>query len=142
MKKRHEPFSRRERQIMDVVYRLGQATVSDVSQAIADPPSTNAIRTMMGILVKKGHLKVKKRKGAGGSNIYASTRSKQSIVHSSLRQMINVLFGGSVEQAVAGMIEMNQDEFSPEELERIRNLVDQAHAQQTANGKGGKDRAS
>ncbi|MEM6259488.1 MAG: BlaI/MecI/CopY family transcriptional regulator [Planctomycetota bacterium] len=126
-----DPLSRRERQIMDAVHRLESATVGDVADAMIDPPSQNAVRTMMGILVSKGYLEmVPDTKAKYGAKVYRPTRSKRAAISSTMRQFINTFFAGSAEQAVTAMIEMNTDGFTPEQWQSIRDLVDQARANQ------------
>jgi predicted transcriptional regulator len=116
-------LSRRERQIMDAVYARGEATVTQVVVAMADPPSRTAVRTLMRILEQKGHLKHSK---AGREFIYQPTRPRGRAGRSALRRVVEVFFGGSIERAVAAHMADPGARLSPEELERLADLVRQA----------------
>ena len=119
-------LSRRERQIMDVVYRLGKATVSDVLERIPDPPSYSAVRALMRILEEKGHLC---HEQDGPRYLYLPTVPRESARRSALTHMVRTFFNGSAEAAVAALLDPSQNSLSDTELERIATLIDQARRQ-------------
>ena len=118
-----DTLSRRERQIMDVIYALKKATATEVVDAIADPPSRTTIRTLMRILEEKGHLKHTKR---GREFVYQPTRPRTRAGRSAMRRVVETFFSGSLEQAVATHLADPQADLSAEELERISDLIAQA----------------
>jgi len=122
-KQTDDPLSRRERQIMDVIYALKKATATEVVEAIADAPSRTTIRTLMRILEEKGHLKHVKR---GREFVYQPTRPRTRAGRSAMRRVVDTFFGGSLEQAVATHLTDPKAELSAEELERIEDLISQA----------------
>ncbi len=114
-------LSRRERQIMDVIYRRGQATAAEVAEAIPDPPSYSAVRALLRILEEKGFLRHEQQ---GLRYVFLPTVKRASARRSALKGVVRTFFDGSVEQTVAALID--QQKLSPEELERLANLIDQA----------------
>jgi predicted transcriptional regulator len=115
-------FSRRERQIMDVVFAQQGATVLQICQALPDPPTPMAVRRMLAILQEKGHLKRKKQ---GREYIYLPRVSKERAGVNALRQVLATFFGGSVEAALATHLEKPGSEMSDEELTRLMKLIDE-----------------
>ncbi len=116
-------LSRRERQIMDVVYRLGRATAADVLAKIPDPPSYSAVRAMLRVLENKGHLRhVLEKK----SYVYAPTLPRTRASRSALQNMLKTFFDGSTEKAVAALLEISRSDLTDEDLERLSRLIDQA----------------
>ena len=115
-----DQLSRRERQIMDAVYALKQATVTEVVETIDDAPSRTTIRTLMRILEEKGHLKHKQQ---GREYLYLPTRPRVRAGQSAMRRVLETFFGGSLEQAVATHLSDPSADLSPEELERISDLI-------------------
>jgi BlaI family transcriptional regulator, penicillinase repressor len=116
-------LSRRERQIMDILYARGQASVAAVHQALADPPSYSAVRALMRILEEKGHLR---HKTEGAKYIYLPTRSHKAVSRAAVRRLLATFFGGSVEQAMAALLEAGRDKPTDEELDRVARLIQQA----------------
>ena len=114
-------LSRRERQIMDVVYALGQASIAEVHQAIPDRPSYSAVRALVRILEEKGHLKHSQK---GNKYIYMPTRSRQAASRSALRRVLKTFFDGSAEQAVAALLEASDVKPTPQELDRLSQLIE------------------
>ncbi|MDP6443281.1 MAG: BlaI/MecI/CopY family transcriptional regulator [Pirellulaceae bacterium] len=121
-----EHLSRRERQIMDIVYACGEASVNQVVGQIPDPPSRTAVRTMLRILEEKGHLKHRK---TGREFIYAPTRPRQRVGLSALNRVIDTFYNGSLEDAVAAQLFESQSKLSTEQLKRLDDLIQQAKAQ-------------
>lgn len=119
----HLDLSRRERQIMDVIYARGSATVRDVMQGIPDAPSYSAVRAMLKILEEKGHLKHRQE---GPRYLYAPVVPRQAASESALKQMLRTFFDGSTERAMAALLDMSSDRLSAEELDRLARLIEQA----------------
>jgi BlaI family penicillinase repressor len=119
----NEQLSRRERQIMDVIYAKGKATALEVVENLPDPPSKTAIRTILGILEEKGHLKHEQH---GQTYLYFPVHSREQAGPSALRRVLDVFFGGSLEHAVAAHLGDSADELSDAELKRLAALVQQA----------------
>ncbi|HEU0013592.1 MAG TPA: BlaI/MecI/CopY family transcriptional regulator [Longimicrobium sp.] len=119
-------LSRRERQIMDVVYRLGRASVGDVLERIPEPPSYSAVRALMRILEEKGHLR---HEQDGPRYVYLPTVPRESARRSALSHMVRTFFGGSTEAAVAALLDPSQNDISEAELARIATLISTARGQ-------------
>lgn len=117
------PLSRRERQIMDAVYERGQATVAEVLEALPDPPSYSAVRALMRILEEKGHLR---HHQDGPRYVFSPTVSRDRARRSVLSQVVRTFFDGSVEQAVAALIDMPQSRLSQDDLARLSRLIEKA----------------
>jgi predicted transcriptional regulator len=118
-------LSKRERQIMDVVYAHGQATVAQVMAGIPDPPMRGALRTLLRILEKKGYLTHRKQ---GREFIYRPTEARGQAGRSALGRVLDVFFGGSLENAVAAHLSdpRRGARLTPEELRRISELIEKA----------------
>ena len=118
-----ETLSRREREIMEVIYRRGQATVTEVIDGMADPPGYSAVRALMNILEKKGHLKHKK---AGARYVYLPTRPRRRAGKEALRRLADTFYGGSVSDTVAALLDVSRDELTPGEMDRLAQLIEEA----------------
>ncbi|HEX2202926.1 MAG TPA: BlaI/MecI/CopY family transcriptional regulator [Longimicrobium sp.] len=118
-------LSRRERQIMDVVYRLGKAAVSDVLERLPDPPSYSAVRALMRILEEKGHLR---HEQDGPRYLYLPTVERDAAQQSALDHLVRTFFGGSTEAAVAALLDVDGG-LSAGELDRLSRLIDDARRQ-------------
>ena len=116
-------LSRRERQIMDVIYPRGEASVNEVLSGLPDPPSRTAVRTMMRILEEKGHLRHKKK---GKEFIYRPVMPRGKAARSALRRVLHTFFDGSLEQAVAVHLSDPKSSFSDDDLKRLADLVRKA----------------
>ncbi|HET7464363.1 MAG TPA: BlaI/MecI/CopY family transcriptional regulator [Longimicrobium sp.] len=119
-------LSRRERQIMDVVYRLGKASVTDVLERLPDPPSYSAVRALMRILEEKGHLK---HEQDGPRYLYLPTVPRDAAQGAALSHLVRTFFGGSTEAAVAALLELPEGGMSEDELDRLSHLIDEARNQ-------------
>lgn len=118
-----ENLSRRERQIMDVVYRKGNATAPEVMAELDEAPSYSAVRTFLGILVEKGHLV---RKKAGLRYVYTPTMARSAAAKSELTRVLRTFFNGSVESAVMSLLQESETELSDTELERLAAMIQEA----------------
>jgi predicted transcriptional regulator len=116
-------MSRRERQIMDVIYRRGQATAAEVLAELPDPPSYSAVRAMLRVLEEKGHLRHEQQ---GPRYIFLPTVPREKARRSALKQLVRTFFDGSTEQAVAALLDMSASRLSDEELDRLSQLINQA----------------
>lgn len=123
IKHSHTNLSRRERQIMDILYRMGQATAAEVQKNLPDPPSYSAVRAMLRVLEEKGHLKHTQQ---GPRYVFSPTIPRDKATKSALKHLLNTFFDGSMEQAVAALLSMSQKNLSEEELDRLSRLIDQA----------------
>lgn len=124
MAKRAEPeLSRRERQIMDVLYEKGEASALEVTEALPDPPGKTAVRTMLRILEEKGQLT---HVQVGMTYVYRPLRAREYAGPSALRRVLDVFFGGSLEQAVAAHLGESAEKLSDTELKRLVGIIQQA----------------
>jgi predicted transcriptional regulator len=116
-------LSRRERQIMDVIYRRGRATAADVHADLPDPPSYSAVRALLRVLESKGHLH---HVSDGPRYVFAPTVPRERARDSALRQIVGTFFDGSTEAAVAALLDLNATRLSDAELNRLAGLIAQA----------------
>lgn len=112
-------LSRRERQIMDVIYRLGSASVADVRDGIPDAPSYSAVRALMGVLEEKGELTHERE---GPRYVYRPTTPRSEARVSALERVLSTFFEGSPTQAMAALLDLS-DDLSDEELDRLENMI-------------------
>ena len=116
-------LSRRERQIMDIVYARGRVAAVEVWEALSDRPSQTAVRTLLRILEEKGHLRHTKR---GRQFVYLPTRPRRRAGQSAMQRVLSTFFDGSLEKAVAAHLAQPNCELPAEELERLAVLIDEA----------------
>ena len=114
-------LSRRERQIMDIIYRRGRATAAEVLDDLPDPPSYSAVRAALRLLEEKGQLK---HEADGPRYIYLPTVSRDRARTSALSHVVRTFFGGSAEQVVTALGE--EEKLSPAELDRLAGLIERA----------------
>lgn len=119
----HTELSRRERQIMDIVYRLGEAGAAEVRGNLPDPPSYSAVRAMLRVLEEKGHLRHEER---GPRYVFQATLSVESARRSALRRLLRTFFDNSLEEAVATLLDVESSNVTKEELDRLARMIDQA----------------
>jgi len=120
-------LSRRERQIMDAIYRSGQATASEVLEALPDPPSYSAVRALLRVLENKGHVSHRKQ---GARYVYVPVQPRNRAARSALAQVVQTFFDGSVEKAVASLVSGADRSLSDEELDRLAELIRDAKARE------------
>ncbi|HEY8210448.1 MAG TPA: BlaI/MecI/CopY family transcriptional regulator [Myxococcaceae bacterium] len=116
-------LSRRERQIMDAIYRLGRASVTDVMENIPDPPSYSAVRAMLGILETKGHLTHQQE---GAKYVYLPTVARERARKTALKSLVQTFFDGNSREAIAALLEMPDGKLSKGELDALGDLIDKA----------------
>lgn len=119
----HNQLSRRERQIMEVIYSLGQATAAEVRQGLPDPPSYSAVRALLRILEDKGHLR---HEQDGPRYLFRPTVPRERARTRALERLVTTFFGGSLEGAVATLIDLGGDDLDDEALERLATRIDEA----------------
>jgi predicted transcriptional regulator len=113
-------LSARERQIMDVIYSLGEASVTQVLEALANPPSRSAIRALLRILEEKGHVRHRTR---GREYIFRPSQPRNRAERSAVQHILNVFFDGSLEKAVAVHLSNPKASISEDELKRLEALI-------------------
>jgi len=116
-------LSRRERQIMDIIYRRRQATAAEVLEGMPDPPGYSAVRAMLRVLEEKGHLRHEQQ---GPRYVFLPTVPREQARRSALRQLVQTFFDGSTEQAVAALLDQSDSKLSDAELARLARLIDRA----------------
>jgi predicted transcriptional regulator len=117
------PLTRREREIMDILYRRGRATAHEVLEDLADPPSYSAVRALLRLLEERGHVK---HAEDGQRYVYSPAVARGDARKSALAHVVKTFFAGSVEQAVATLVESSRTKLSPDELDRLAGLIDRA----------------
>ena len=120
-------LSRRERQIMDIVYRRGSATAADVTADLPDPPTSTAVRTMLRILENKGHLT---HEQDGVRYVYRAVVERDKARESVIGHMIKTFFNGSAEQAMATLIDRAGSDLDDAELARLASMIEKARKRQ------------
>lgn len=118
-------LSRRERQIMDAIYRLERATAAEVMEAIPDPPSYSAVRAMLRVLEEKGHLK---HEQDGPRYVFSPVVARDAARRSAMKHLVRTFFDGSTEGAVAALLQTD-GKLSQAELERLSGLIEKAKAE-------------
>jgi len=121
-----DSLSRRERQIMDVLYRLGSATAAEVQANIPEAPSYSAVRALLRILVDKGHIR---HSYDGPRYVYSPIVSRPVAQKSALKQLVKTFFDGSTSNAVAALLDMSGKDLSDSELDRLAAIVEQAKSE-------------
>ena len=118
--KQTEQLSRREREIMAIVYRLGQATVGEVLEAMDDPPSYSAVRSTLNILENKGHLAHRHR---GNRYVYLPTVDRTAARRSALEQLVTTFFDGSAADAATALLEVRGEKLTRTQLDQLARLI-------------------
>ena len=119
-KETNTQLSRREREIMDVIYRSGRATAAEVLDQLAEPPSYSAVRALLRVLEDKGHLR---HEEDGPRYVFLPTVPRERALQSALRQLLHTFFDGSTEQAVAALLDLSSTRLSDAELARLSQLI-------------------
>ena len=119
----HRNLSRRERQMMDILYQRGRATAAEIHQALPEPPSYSAVRAKLRVLEEKGHVRHEEE---SLRYVYLPTMARDTARRSALRHMVSTFFAGSVEETVAALLDISAADLSPKDLDRISNLIEQA----------------
>ena len=123
MTKQAHGLSRRERQIMDILYANGRSTAAEVQAAMPEAPSYSAVRAMLRILEEKGHVR---HEQDGPRYVYGPTVARENAKRSALKHMLHTFFDGSAEQAISALLDVRSAKLSEAELDRLARLIDQA----------------
>ena len=123
MKERHHLLSRRERQIMDVIYRLGRATAAEVHEGLPERPAYSTVRAQLRVLEEKGFVKHEEQ---GPRYVYGPTTPREKARRSALKHMVDTFFGGSAEQVVATLLDASAAKMTDEELRRLSQMIEKA----------------
>jgi predicted transcriptional regulator len=132
-KSRATALSRRERQIMDILYRQGRATAGEVMDALSGSPTDSTVRTQLRVLEEKGHVRHEEH---GLRYVYSPAVARRAARKSALRHLVETFFDGSAENAVAALLGGEGAKLSDEELERIAGLVDKSRSAKSAKKEG------
>ena len=116
-------LSRRERQIMDILFAQGRSTAADVMAALPDPPSYSAVRAMLRILEDKGHVR---HEQDGPRYIYAPTVARDSAKRFAIRHVLKTFFDGSATQAISTLLDEDGEKLSEAELDRLAGMIERA----------------
>jgi BlaI family transcriptional regulator, penicillinase repressor len=116
-------LSRRERQIMDVLYRKGRATVAEIMDEIPDPPGNSAMRAMLRVLEEKKHIR---HEAEDLRYVYMPVVPREKARRSAVTHLVDTFFDGSTEQAVATLLNLSARELKPEDFDRLAALIEQA----------------
>ena len=121
--KKPDPLTRREREIMDILHRRGRATAHEVMADLAEPPSYSAVRTFLRLLEERGHVR---HEQDGPRYVYTPTVARGAAQRSAMAHLVETFFDGSVEDAVATLVESSKPKLSAQELDRIAALIAKA----------------
>ncbi|HEV2198198.1 MAG TPA: BlaI/MecI/CopY family transcriptional regulator [Bryobacteraceae bacterium] len=116
-------LSRRERQIMEALYRLGKASAADIRGALPNPPSYTAVRTHLTILQGKGHVR---HRSDGPRYIYEPVVPREEMAKATIEGVLLTFFGNSVERFVATLLDRKESQISPEQLDRLAQVIERA----------------
>lgn len=118
-----EQLSRRERQIMDILYRVGRATAAEVQEAMPEAPGYSAVRAMLRILEEKGHIRHEEQ---GPRYVFLPAIPRDKAKRSALSHLVDTYFNGSAEQAVVALLDSSARKMKPEELDRLARVIEEA----------------
>jgi predicted transcriptional regulator len=124
----HAGLSRRERQIMDILYQLGRATAADLMKSLPGEPSDSTVRTQLRVLENKGHVRHDEE---GAKYVYYPVVPRRVVRKSALKHVMNTFFDGSAEKVVAALLGPDGGKLTDEELNRIAYLVARARAEES-----------
>ncbi|MBV8841200.1 MAG: BlaI/MecI/CopY family transcriptional regulator [Bryobacterales bacterium] len=116
-------LSRRERQIMDILYQRGKSSAMEVREAMPDPPSYSAVRAMLRILEEKGHVK---HQAEGLKYVYLPTVAREKAKRSAVKHLMETFFKDSPEQVMAALLDVSSTRLTREELERMAEMIERA----------------
>lgn len=123
----HHELSRRERQIIDILYAQGRATAAEVQALLPDPPSYSAVRAMLRILEDKGHVR---HEQDGPRYVYKPVIARERAKRSAMRHLLHTFFEGSHEQAVAALLDEASTSLSEQELARLAKVIERHRARE------------
>jgi predicted transcriptional regulator len=118
-----QELSRREREVMDVLYRRGEATVADVMDALADPPTYSAVRSILRVLTEKGHIV---HRADGPRYVYAPAVARERARRAAMDHLVNTFFDGSAEDALAALLSRSDLDLSDTQVRRLAREIRRA----------------
>lgn len=118
-----DPLSRREREILDIVYRLGEAAAPEVRENMPEAPSYSSVRGLLRVLVEKGHLKVRL---VDGKNRYKAARSRKTAGKKAMARALETFYGGDLREAVAALLHVSDSGLPAKERERLLAMIEAA----------------
>src|SRR5215469_3898277 len=116
-------LSRRERQIMEILYQHGKAAAAEVRELMPEAPGYSAVRAMLRVLEEKGHVRHQEE---GLKYVYAPVVAREKAKRSAVKHLLETFFGGSPEQAVAALLDVASTRLTPEELDRMAGMIEKA----------------
>jgi BlaI family transcriptional regulator, penicillinase repressor len=116
-------LSRRERQIMEILYQRGKASAAEVREAMPEAPGYSAVRAMLRVLEEKGHVRHQEE---GLKYVYAPVVAREKAKRSAIKHLLDTFFSGSPEQAVAALLDVSATRLTREELERMAEMIEKA----------------
>jgi predicted transcriptional regulator len=116
-------LSRRERQIMDILYQRGKASAQEVREGMEDAPSYSAVRAMLRVLEEKGHVRHQEE---GLKYVYVPVVAREKAKRSAVKHLLDTFFAGSPEQIVAALLDVSSSKLTREELDRMADLIEKA----------------
>jgi BlaI family transcriptional regulator, penicillinase repressor len=122
----HHQLSRRERQIIDALYKLGRASAADIRAELPAAPSYSAVRSLLRILEEKGHIR---HEQDGPRYLYAPVVARDNAKRSAMRHLLQTFFDGSTSQAMSALLDVSSSRLDDAELDRLKKLIDQARKQ-------------
>ena len=123
MKEKRPGLSRRERQIMDILYQRGSASAAEVREGMENAPSYSAVRAMLRVLEEKGHVA---HRSEGVKYVYLPTVKRDRAKRSALRHLLDTFFNDSPEQVVAALLDVSSAQLKPEDLDRMAQMIEKA----------------
>ena len=119
-------LSRRERQIMDILFQRGKASASEVRQSMQDAPSYSAVRTLLRVLEEKGHVR---HRAEGLRYVYVPTLGREKAKRTAVKHLMDTFFSGSPEQIVAALLDVSSTQLTREELDRMAEMIEKAKSE-------------
>lgn len=116
-------LSRRERQIMEILYQRGQASAAEVLAALEDPPSYSAVRALLRVLEEKGHVR---HQAEGLKYVYVPVVAREKAKRSAMKHLVETFFADAPEQAVAALLDVSSRRLTNEELDRMAEMIEKA----------------
>ncbi|HVO99223.1 MAG TPA: BlaI/MecI/CopY family transcriptional regulator [Bryobacteraceae bacterium] len=116
-------LSRRERQMMDILYRRGRATAAEIHELLPDPPSYSAVRAKLRVLEEKGHIR---HQAQAARYVYAPVVARDRAKESALRHLLTTFFDNSAAQAMTALLELKPGDFSKEKLDELSRFIEKA----------------
>jgi BlaI family transcriptional regulator, penicillinase repressor len=117
------PLSRREREILDILYQRGQASAAEVKDILTDPPTYSGVRAMLRVLEEKGHIKHESR---GLKYVYSPVINRDKAKKSAVKHLLETFFSGAPEQVVAALLDVSSKKLTSAELDRMSLMIEQA----------------